>query len=208
MRRFMKLVVAFGFVATTLVPALTASAQNQNTPKPTVIAVVDVARILKEHPGIKAQVEKVTSDLQNYDAQFKKEQDDLKAAVEYLKQLEPGSVDYAKQEEKIANMDSRLRLEMNRKRKEVVDAEARIYFDNYSRIAEAVKLIAEYNKIDLVLRYNSEAMELENQESVIRGVMKNVVYHKESLDITAAVMQVLDQKFQTTAAQPRANAPR
>jgi Skp family chaperone for outer membrane proteins len=160
-----------------------------------VIAVVDVARILKEHKGIQAQVKAVEEELASYDKQFKQQQEELKAAVELLKTLQQGSVDYAKQEEKIANADSSLRLQMNRKRKELVDAEARIYYDNYTMISDAVKLIAEHNKIDLVLRYNSEEMALENQESVIRGVMKNIVYHKDSLDITAYVMQVLDQKM-------------
>lgn len=36
-------------------------------------------------------------------------------------------------------------------------------------------------------------MNLEQGESVIRGVMKNIVYHDESLDMTKGVMQYLDQ---------------
>ena len=200
MRHFSKLVMAVGIVAISAASATTVQAQGSM--KPSVVAVVDVARILKEHPGIQAQVEKVTKDLENYDAQFKKQQEDLKAAVELLKTLTPGSVDYAKQEEQIATMDSRLRLEANRKRKEVVDAEARIYFDNYQMIAEAVERVAVHNKIDVVLRYNSEEMDLENQESVIRGVMKNIVYHNKNLDITPIVMQVLNAnpKLATAAA--------
>ena len=34
------------------------------------IAVVDVAYIFKNHPGIKAQVEKVENDLKSYDAKL------------------------------------------------------------------------------------------------------------------------------------------
>ncbi|XZE55665.1 OmpH family outer membrane protein [Planctomycetaceae bacterium SH139] len=194
MRHFSKLATVVGCLGLMLIPAISAQAQGGGA-KPTVIAVVDVARILKEHKGIQAQVKAVEEELASYDKQFKQQQEELKAAVELLKTLQQGSVDYAKQEEKIANADSSLRLQMNRKRKELVDAEARIYYDNYTMISDAVKLIAEHNKIDLVLRYNSEEMALENQESVIRGVMKNIVYHKDSLDITAYVMQVLDQKM-------------
>jgi hypothetical protein len=36
-------------------------------------------------------------------------------------------------------------------------------------------------------------MDLEKGESVIRGVMKNIVYHDDSLDMTKGVMQYLDQ---------------
>ncbi len=76
-------------------------------------------------------------------------------------------------------MESKLRLDMNRKRKELADAEAKIYFDNYQLIANGVKFLAQHYKINLVLRYNSEDMDLEKGDSVIRGVMKNIVYHDD-----------------------------
>ena len=58
---------------------------------------------------------------------------------------------------------------------------------------------AQHYKINLVLRYNSEDMDLEKGESVIRGVMKNIVYHDESLDMTKGVMQYLDQSLKTAS---------
>ena len=84
---------------------------------------------------------------------------------------------------------------MGRKRKELQDAEARIYYDNYQLISEGVAFLANHYKLNLVLRYNSEEMELEKGESVLRGVMKNIVYHDPSLDMTDAVMQYLDSKI-------------
>ena len=51
-----------------------------------------------------------------------------------------------------------------------------------------------------MLRYNSEDMDLEKGESVIRGVMKNVVYHDDSLDMTKGVMQYLDQTLKQAKA--------
>jgi hypothetical protein len=64
-----------------------------------------------------------------------------------------------------------------------------------------VKFLANHYKINLVLRYNSEEMNLEQGESVIRGVMKSIVYHDESLDMTKGVMQYLDQTMSQAAAQ-------
>ena len=90
-------------------------------------------------------------------------------------------------------MESKLRLDMARKRKELADSEARIYYDNYQQIAAGVKFLANHYKINLVLRYNSEDMNLEEGQSVIRGVMKNIVYHDEALDMTKGVMQYLDR---------------
>jgi Skp family chaperone for outer membrane proteins len=171
------------------------------------IAVVDVAFIFKNHPGIKAQIAQVENDLKSYDAQLQGKREELKQAAEQLKTYKVGSPDYAAQEERVASMDSKLRLDMNRKRKELADAEARIYFTNYQRIATGVKFLAQHYKINLVLRYNSEDMDLEKGDSVIRGVMKNIVYHDEALDMTKGVMQYLDQTLKT-AAKPNDAAKR
>lgn len=157
------------------------------------IAVVDVAYIFKNHPAIKAQVEKVEGNLKTYDGELKGKRDELKNAAEKLKGLNPGTSDYSSQEEIVAEMESKLRLDMARKRKELSDAEARIYYDNYQQISAGVKYLANHYKINLVLRYNQEEMDLEKGESVIRGVMQNIVYHDEALDMTKGVMQYLDQ---------------
>ena len=163
------------------------------------IAVVDVAYIFKNHPGIKAQVTKVETDLKNYDAELKQKREQLKTAAEQLKTFTAGTPEYSAQEERVASMESKLRLDMARKRKELADAEAKIYFDNYQKIAAGVKYLANHYKINLVLRYNSENIDPKAGDSVIRGVMKNVVYHDESLDMTKGVMQYLDQVLQADA---------
>jgi Skp family chaperone for outer membrane proteins len=165
------------------------------------IAVVDVAYIFKNHPGIKAQVTKVENELKSYDGELKGKRDALQQAAAQLKTLKVGTAAYTTQEEQVATMESKLRLEMNRKRQELQESEARIYFENYQRIAAGVKFLAQHYKINLVLRYNSEDMDLEQGDSVIRGVMKNIVYHDESLDMTKGVMQYLDQTLKVAGAE-------
>ncbi|MCO8120702.1 OmpH family outer membrane protein [Stieleria sp. TO1_6] len=172
------------------------------------VAVVDVASIFKNHEGIKLQVAKVEADLKAYDGELKEKREMLKTTAAKLKQLTPGSPEYSALEEQFAEMDSKLRLDMARKRKELADAEARIYFDNYQKISEGVKLIAKHNKINLVLRYNSEEMDQTQGESVIRGVMKNIVYHDDALNMTPTVMTYLNNVFKNEIAQAGAAAPR
>jgi Skp family chaperone for outer membrane proteins len=178
--------------ATTLAPTIAVAQDTGHH-----IAVVDVAFIFKNHPGIKAQISKVENDLKKYDAQLQGKREELKQAAEQLKSFKVGSPDYAAQEERVASMDSKLRLDMNRKRKELADAEARIYFENYQRISTGVKFLAQHYKINLVLRFNNEDMNAEDGDSVIRSVMKNIVYHDEALDMTKGVMQYLDQTLKT-----------
>ena len=157
------------------------------------LAVVDVAYIFKNNNGIKSQVKQVEQNLKTFDAELQAKRGELKNAAEKLKTFEVGSSAYTSQEEKVASMESKLRLDMARKRKELADREAKIYYDNYQHIAAGVKILAQHYKINLVLRYNSEDMDLQKGESVIRGVMKNIVYHDEALDMTPGVMQYLDK---------------
>lgn len=157
------------------------------------IAVVDVAYIFKNDPGIKGQVEAIEAQLKAINTEVETRKNELKQAAELLKSYKPGSGEYAAQEEKVAQMESKLRLDMSRRRKELADAEAKIYFENYQQIQAAVKYIADYYKVKLVLRYNSEEMEQENGQSVIRGVMKSVVYHSADIDMTSVVLQRLNQ---------------
>ncbi len=190
MRIIGKTAIALAICSLSILGPAIASAQEA---APHRVAVVDVAYIFKNHQGIKAEVTRVENDLKAYDAELKGKRDALKAAHEELKQYKAGSPEYSAQEEKVAGMESKLRLDMARKRKELADAEAKIYYENYQRIAEGVKFIAQHYKINLVLRYNSEDMNLEQGDTVIRGVMKNIVYHDESLDMTKGVMQYLDR---------------
>ena len=196
MRFIGKAAIAMAIGTLSALAPLAASAEDFHR-----IAVVDVAYIFKNHPGIKAQVSQVENDLKSYDAELTGKRDALKQAAAQLKTLKVGTAAYTAQEEKVASMESKLRLEMNRKRQELQEAEARIYFENYQRIAAGVKFLAQHYKINLVLRYNSEDMDIEQGDSVIRGVMKNIVYHDESLDMTKGVMQYLDQTLKVAGAE-------
>ena len=164
------------------------------------IAVVDVAYIFKNHPAIKAQVEQVEAELKSFEQELNGRRDELKNAAAELKTFKVGSPEYATAEERVAELESKLRLDMARKRKEISDAEAKIYFDNYQQISKGVEYLAKYYKIDLVLRYNSEEMDLAQGESVIRGVMKSIVYHNAEVDMTKGVMAYLDEMAKVAAA--------
>jgi len=193
-------------VAAILFLSVSASATGSAQDSGHRIAVVDVAFIFKNHPGIKSQVAKVENDLQSYDTELNTKRQQLKNEAEKLKTFNPGSPDYSAQEEMVASLDSKLRLDMARKRKDLADAEARIYFENYQRIAAGVKFLANHYKINLVLRYNSEDMDVEKGDSVIRGVMKNIVYHDDALDMTKGVMQYLDKTIPAAEVAGAGNA--
>ena len=90
-----------------------------------------------------------------------------------------------------------LRTRATQTNTELLNREARIYFDTYTRMQQVVSTLAgEYN-ISLIIRFDSQAINPENRPEVIKGVNRNVVYQK-NLDLTTMVIE----KMATVAAAP------
>ncbi|MEZ6089793.1 MAG: OmpH family outer membrane protein [Pirellulaceae bacterium] len=155
------------------------------------VALIDIEYVFQNADSIKSEIAGIEQQMVKLRQFGKSEQDKLLREAEIIKTLEPGTAAYLQQEEKVASMESSLKLETFRRRKQLADAEAALYFKNYQRIHRIVAQIAVYNNIDLVLRYDSEAMDLQQPETVLRGVMKNVVYRIDSIDLTHMVLDAL-----------------
>ena len=94
----------------------------------------------------------------------------------------------------MANLESKLRLHQVHKHRELTEAEARLYYNSYQQIAAALRAIATDNNMQLVLNFSSEEMDVEQNDSVFRGVMKNVVYHVSTVNMTNTVIRYLEQQ--------------
>lgn len=188
MRNTQLTIVMGTLLSIAMMPIVASAQQGQSAGK---IAVIDVAFIFKNSDKIKSEVSQIENSMKAYEQEMATVRKTMQREAELLKTYKAGSPEYAAQEEKLAGMESKLKLETIRKRKELADAEAKIYFTNYQKIRAVVKQVSEYNGIDLVLRYNSEEMTLDKQDSVLRGVMKGVVYHSPKLDLTQMVIQAL-----------------
>ena len=170
----------------------TANAQNANNGLAR-IAIIDVAYIFKNATPIKEEVARVEQSLKELQQQQQAKQQEMIKESQLLRTFKPGTADYVKQEEKLAKLETDIKLELVRRRKALAEAEANLYYTNYQKIKKIVTQVAEFNKIDLVLRYDSEAMDLEKPNSVLRGVMKTVVYRSPKLDLTKMVLQAVNK---------------
>ena len=170
------------------------------------IALVDVAYLFKNLPAIEAHASKIKADLRKEELEFQRRRDTLNRAAEQLQRLKVGSADYARQEEHLANLESQLRLHRIHRHRELSEAETRLYYDSYQQIAAAIRSIATDHEIDLVLNHRSEEMDLEQNDSVTRGVMKQVIYHDSKINLTEAVMRYLEQQANAPQATTSGNA--
>ena len=184
------------FVASVLFMNSSAQAQgNRGAPPPravgTNVAVIDINHIFKHHQRFKQRMDDIKHDIESFEAKHAAERTRITSGAERLKSLPAGGDEYRGLETDLATAHTNLQLESGRKRKEILEREAKVYYNAYKEIEEYVGRFALRNRIGLVLRFSSEDMDPTKRESVLQGVNRGVVY-QYNLNITDMVLNDLN----------------
>lgn len=166
------------------------------------VGIVDVSFVFKNHARFNAAMEKMKTEVQEYEKTLQARQQALTGERERLKQYKPGSEDYVKAERQLADKVAQLQIDTQLKKKEFLQRESTVYYKVYMEVTQAVREYAEQNRIDLVLRYNGERINPDDRASVLQGVNKAMVYHRSNLDITQNVLDRLNRAA-TASRAPR-----
>lgn len=172
------LVSAFVFGAT----SQTASAQSSPD-----VVVIDVARVFKEHIRFNQHMEVMKRDVEAYEGVVRRKREAIQEDAKEATLHEKGSPEYNRVEARAAKAMSDLQVEMGLKRKELMEQEARLYYNTYAEVTRLVASFADKHRIRLVLRYNGEGMNANDRQSVLAGVNNNVVFQRD-LDISDAII--------------------
>lgn len=162
-------------------------------PVGTRVAVIDINFIFKNHERFKQTMDGIKQEIETFEAYLREERNKVTTKTEQLQNLPAGSPQYKQLEEQIATMHTSLGLETGRKRKEILEREAKVYYNSYQEIEEAVAQFADQYGIGLVMRFNSEPMDATKRESVLQGINRAVVFQR-SLNITTAIIEKLNHQ--------------
>jgi Skp family chaperone for outer membrane proteins len=171
-------------------PAAQAAAPAQGTK----IAVIDVGMIVKKHPTIKAQQQKIHEQVKLAQEELNKRRQAIIAEAEQLKALNEGSPDFNKLQEKLAQQEAQLKLDSVRREKDLEELEAKMALEFYTNLQALIAQLATYHNIDLVLRANTEVPDLKQPATIQMALEKGVVFSRPHLDMTNAVLQMLEQQ--------------
>lgn len=155
------------------------------------VALLDVGYIFKNHPGFKQQMESMKSDVQSFEQSMKQKQTQIQAAGQQIGTLKPGSADYKKLERETTEQLANLKVEMQLKRKEIMESEAKIYLATYKQVTAAVAAFANAKNIDLVLRYDRESSPTSpdtDPQTTLKIINRPVIFEK-GLDISDAILR-------------------
>jgi Skp family chaperone for outer membrane proteins len=118
------------------------------------IALIDIGHIFRNHPTMKSEQEAVESLAKSYQEELTKKRQELVKQFEALKQFKDDSLEFKQGEEKLAEAEAALQLDMGRKEKELVEKRAEVFYKNYQQVHTMVKWLAESQGIDMVITFN------------------------------------------------------
>ncbi len=165
---------------------------------PDPVAVVDITYIFKNHQRFKATMEGMKKELEQFDRYLRQQHQELGKQREQLAQFKPGTPEYKNLEQRIAEAHAQLQVDTQLKRKEFLEREAKVYYQVYREVYQAVQEFADSHGISLVLRFNSEEMNPEDRQSVLEGINRGVVYQR-NLYIMYEILDRLNRTAPATA---------
>lgn len=192
------------FAALAASAALPASAQSQASANSQKFgfAVVDINYIFKNHQKFRAAMDGMKADFQAVDTDLKGDQQKIIQAEEQKAQFAPGSADFKRLDDEIVNMKAALQVEVTQKRKELVEREAKIYYETYLEVEKAIEYYAQRQNLGLVLRFNGDEADPNNRESILRSINKEVHFQNQ-VDVTPDILTLLNREgAAATAARP------
>ena len=166
----------------------TASAQDG---KSGLVAVLDVAKVFKENQAFDSKMKAIKAEADSLKGQIVQQQESIKARAQQLTEYEVGSAERNKFEATLEQEQAALRTKARQAEADLLNREARVYYETYERMRGVVGNIASQHGISLVLRFDSEEIDPNNRAEVIKGVNRAVVYHRR-LDLTGMVSKEMN----------------
>jgi Skp family chaperone for outer membrane proteins len=158
-----------------------------------VVAVIDLNHVMNNYVNAKKQVEGLQKDGMEADTNLRKDNAQIEALKEKLKDFKPGSPDYKRMEEEITQRMSDLKVRASIEQRDFQERQMKAMYLIYREITEEVKRYAQAQNIGLVMDYSSDPVDPNVPATIQRAVSRPFVY-QGGPDITDAVLNSLNQK--------------
>ena len=187
-------------LTTTIILLATSSAWAQGMN----VALLDVGYIFKNHTGFKKKMENMKTEVAAFETSLKAQQQQIQTKSRQLGELKPGSPQYKQLEETTTKQLADLKVQMQLKRKEIMEEEAKIYMATYKQVMASVASFANAKNIDLVLRYDREANpnDIASPQETLKIINRPVIFEK-GLDISDTILRQVGGIARAGAQAPR-----
>lgn len=192
-------VVAAAF-STTVIPQPLALAQGQAQAQGQggIVVVLDMVRVFKAHPGHQAAIKRIEARAEEMRLDFQKQQialqEKAKQASAQYQSSQLDQIEIQLRQEEVA-----LQTKARQAQTELMKSEAEAFYKTHSEVMTIVQELCQKYGVGLVLGYDSEPIDPNRPESVIRGVQRSVVY--QTNDLTDHVLHKIPGAVQAASAE-------
>ena len=167
------------------------------------IALIDMARVFKNYKKFEAMRDELKGELTKSEEKFKAMAEMIKKEQAELKSYKEGTEEYSRVEKTLLTHTTQAEAYRKSQQRDLIRKEAQIYKTIYLEVSDAVEKYATYYHYTLVLRFSADELNgQENPEDVMRGLNRQVVYYRPSDDITNAICEFLNRKYQKMVSAP------
>lgn len=165
------------------VPAIT---QQQPAPAqlPYLIAVIDVAQVIKEHPDFKTKQAALQEKLKKTEDEFAARQKLIGDKQKGLEGLKNNTPDYQRLYEEITNDMAVLQKDAKNQERRFILENSQIMYDTYKEIKATVDKYATQRGIAQVTDYREFEPDPSNPQSVAEDMDQRLVWYHKRLNIT------------------------
>lgn len=169
----------------------TAHAQN--------VAIIDLKKIFDQHARFQQNYELMKKEVEAAEQDIKGRQEGINTLIKKMNGFKVDSLEYKQHDDAITKMKADLSVLVTQHKKNFARREANIYNTAYVEVMKEVEYFCVQNKIDLVLRFNSDLMGENNIQSssdpnyVAKQLNKPVVYANMRIDITDIVIKSVNR---------------
>ncbi|MEQ8210505.1 MAG: OmpH family outer membrane protein [Lacipirellulaceae bacterium] len=156
------------------------------------VAVVDVSYVFKEYPRFTQAMDGMKKQMEAAEADLKVERQKIQQQEEQRNEAKVGSETFKRLDEALARSKADFNIKAGGIRRDFLEREAKVYYDTYLEVNNAVKSYAEANSIGLVLRWNGNQVDPTKRDDVLRAISQPIV-HQNYIDITPDILGVLQQ---------------
>jgi Skp family chaperone for outer membrane proteins len=159
--------------------------------QPTRVALLDLARVFKNHDRFKQKSAELRSEVEQAERQLKARKAELQAAADSLQALPKESSQAKKLEEQITSDSAELNGSVLRQKKQFIEKEAAIYLECHREVMAEVERYAKERGINLVMRFNSDLFDPADPQGIQKELNRTVLY-QDGIDITDEILHAVN----------------
>jgi len=164
-----------------------------------IVAVLDVAKVFKENKNFDTEMKQIKTQAESLKSQIQQQQEAIKAKAMQISQHPAGSTERNEMEAKVEQEQAALRTSARQAEAELLNREARVYYDTYTKMKSVVSDLAAKHSIALVVRFDGGSVDPASRPDVIKAVNRSVVYHRD-IDLTNMVIDGMGPRIAEAAA--------